>query len=86
MLLLVIKTNSKATLGNLLTVQHLCDLRDAVSHDWSPGTPKSNPSATDLLERFLPSDFFYLVLLSTFQGFPWMNSLTLKLAGLHAVV
>lgn len=86
MLLLVINTVSKAALGNLLTVEHLCDLRDAVSRHWSPGTPKSNPSATDLLERFLPSDFFYLALLSTFQGFPWMNSLISKLAGFHAVV
>ena len=41
-------------------------------------------TATDLRERFLLSDVFYLTLLPAFSRLPWGWQFNLKLAGLHA--
>ena len=51
----------------LLAVERLCDLRDVIPRHWSPDA--SHPPFTDLRQRYLLSDVFYLILiLATFKA------------------
>ena len=47
-------TSTEATLGTLLlTVPHLCDLRDSISHHWSPGRSQFNFQVKQRISNFL---------------------------------